>query len=175
MFRLVSPPGPHDGFLTWYAITYEAMNVSEDGQYEDLFVPDRTGIIRPCTDPLDSLSCANLNNKEFNLTAQPVEPTQGPRLDLERVAVVPNPYRALEAWDRSEHEVHFVNLPERARIRIYTIAGDLVAEIQHNDTVRDFARWDLKNASGHEVSSGIYVYRIETDRFDFQDRFVVIR
>ena len=41
--------------------------------------------------------------------------------------------------------------------------------------MRDFERWNLKNASGHEISSGIYLYRVESDAFAFQGRFVVIR
>jgi len=90
--------------------------------------------------------------------------------------VVPNPYRAREAWDHpGSHEVHFVNLPARAVIKVYTVAGDLVREIVHDDRVRDFERWDLKNANGQDVSSGIYMYRIESDLFRVQDRLIVIR
>ena len=59
--------------------------------------------------------------------AGPVEPTGGPALDLQRVLAVPNPYRGSEVWDRpGQSEVHFINLPTQARIRIYTLAGDLV-------------------------------------------------
>jgi len=41
--------------------------------------------------------------------------------------------------------------------------------------VRDFERWDLKNANGRDVASGIYMFRIEADAFFAQNRFVVIR
>jgi len=41
--------------------------------------------------------------------------------------------------------------------------------------VRDFERWDLKNQRGRNVASGIYMYRVESDAFEFQDRFIVIR
>jgi hypothetical protein len=92
------------------------------------------------------------------------------------VSVVPNPFRAAEAWDQAGgNQVHFINLPEKARIRIYTAAGDLVREIVHDDSVRDFAIWDLKNGQGENVSSGIYVYRVESGVFSAQSRFVVIR
>ncbi len=174
VFKLVPPPGPHDGFRTWYTITYEGFNQREN-TYEDLFVPDLTGIIGPCFGAAPD-SCYNLNNKLTNIIAQPVEPSAGPTPDLERVSVVPNPYRASEAWDpAASHEVHFINLPPRARIRIYTVAGDLVAELHHDDAVRDFERWDLRNQNGQNVASGIYVYRVEAASFTFQHRFVVIR
>ena len=165
---LMTPPGPHNGFRTWYSITYEGRNIN-DNTYEDMFVKDPS-----CTNP-DSALCVNLNNKLANMTG-PVEPTEGPSENLQQVSVVPNPFRANEAWDTNgASEVHFINLPSTARIRIYTLAGDLVADLQHNDTVRDFARWDLKNGNGEAVVSGIYVYRVESGVFTHQSRFIVIR
>ncbi len=90
--------------------------------------------------------------------------------------VVPNPYRARSEWDSpTGHELHFINLPVEARIRIYTVAGDLVAELHHTDRVHDFERWNLKNGDGRDVTSGIYMYRVEASSFSFQDRFIVIR
>ena len=183
VFRIVIPPGPHDGFLTYYSVTYELLDVAAEKTREDMFVPDTTGIIGPCTNPADHRTCPNLNNKLANLSA-PVTPSGGPTRDLERVLVVPNPYRAREEWEvGGNHDIHFVNLPERAKIRIFTVAGDLVRELDHdarasgNDitSVRDFERWNLKNADGRDISSGIYVFRVESDVFSFQGRFVVIR
>jgi hypothetical protein len=169
VFRLISPPGPHDGFRTWYTITYEARNIT-DNDFLDLFVPDLTN----CTTPPSQ--CPNLNHKARNMTSTPIEPTGGPTADLERVSVIPNPFRANEAWDTQDgNELHFVNLPAQARILIYTLSGDLVIRLDHNDPVRDFERWDLKNENGQHVSSGIYVYRVETSSFSFQNRFIVIR
>jgi len=169
---LRAPPGPHDGFRTWYSITYEARNNSLDGGYADLFVPD----LANCATPSDPSTCPNLNHKLLNLTAEPVEPTGGPTSDLESVIVVPNPFRANAPWDSpGANEVHFTNLPNDARIKIYTVAGDLVAELSHNDRVRDFERWNLKNQNGRDVASGIYVFRVEASSFTFQDRFIVIR
>lgn len=169
---LRAPPGPHDGFRTWYSITYEGKNRGLDGEYADLFVPD----LAHCATPLDSLKCPNLNNKLLNIIPQPVEPTAGPTANLERVSVVPNPFRASAAWDGpGGSEIHFLNLPQDARVRVYTVAGDLVADFKHTDRVRDFARWDLKNPAGHDVVSGIYMYRVEAGSFSFQDRFIVIR
>lgn len=167
---LIPPPGPHDGFRTWYTITYEARNTTSN-DYLDLFLPDTIN----CQNP-DPRTCPNLNHKARNLTSTPSEPTSGPTANLQRVAVVPNPFRAREVWDLpGGNELHFINLPSQAKIRIYTVAGDLVAELQHQDNVRDFTRWDLKNGRGEDVSSGIYMYRVEAAGFFQQDRFVVIR
>lgn len=175
MFVLMAPPGPHDGFRTWYAITYEAFNMA-DNNYEDLFLPDTLDNYARCDTVGRPTTCPNLNHKGRNMISAPVEPTAGPEENLERVSVVPNPFRASEAWETTgQNEVHFINLPARASIKVYTISGDLVAEMEHNDPVRDFHRWDLKNQSGQDVASGIYMYRVESDNLSFQYRFVVIR
>lgn len=169
---LRAPPGPHDGFRTWYAITYEAKNISADGTYSEMFVPD----LANCANPSNPGSCPNLNSRLINIIPEPVEPTAGPTANLERVTVVPNPFRGSAPWDSpAGNEVHFLNLPQNARIKIFTVAGDLVTEFEHSDRIHDFARWDLKNQQGLAVASGIYMYRVEAATFSFQDRFIVIR
>jgi hypothetical protein len=175
VWAFVAPPGPHDGFRTWYTVTYEAKNLI-DNTYEDLFVPDSSDTSKCGPPPWRPGNCPNLNHKSANMTAEPIEPTGGPTGNLQAVAVVPNPFRGREAWDRPDgNEVHFINLPPRAKIRIYTVAGDLVRELSHNDPTRDFERWDLNNTNGKAVASGVYMYRIESGSFSVQNRFVIIR
>jgi hypothetical protein len=180
VIRLIAPPGPHDGFRMYYSITYEGLNLL-DNTYSDLFVPgpyDTSGNYSLCGTPGDSTTCPriNLNSKNTNLIIAPVEPTGGPTQNLERVAVVPNPYRAHETWDQvGDHEIHFINLPAHSTIRVYTVAGDLVTTLQHDDPVRDFERWNLTNSNSHPVAWDIYVYRVDASSFTFQSRFVVVR
>ncbi len=178
VFVLVAPPGPHDGFKTYYSITYEKLNTT-DADFEDLFIPDTLDNFARCGTYGDASTCPNLNHKLRNL-AGPVQPTGGPTANTERVGVVPNPYRGGEVWDpANSNEVHFINLPPTATIKIYTVAGDLVREIHHSDTIHDFERWDLRSGSNQQVASGIYIYRIEAQvdgrEFTFQNRMVVIR
>jgi hypothetical protein len=162
-------------------VTYEQFNSGLEGTFDEILVPDTLDSFARCTNPADRLTCPNLNNKLANIT-EAVEPTGGDSPDLEKVLVVPNPYRAAEDWDApGSHDIHFVNLPERARIQVYTVAGDLVTTLDHvgrppgTTTTRDFERWNLKNAHGHDVAAGIYVYRVTSDTFAFQGRFIVIR
>ncbi len=183
VWKLIAPAGPHDGYAVYYSITYEGRNIGGN-DYQDLFVPDTLadpGLTQAeryarCDTVGRPTSCPNKNHRATNMTSPAVYPTGGPTSNLERVAVVPNPYRRTEPWDQpGSHELHFINLPSKARIRIFTLAGDLVAEIHHEDAVLDFARWDLKNADGRDVASGIYIYRVEAGSLTFQNRFVVVR
>jgi hypothetical protein len=191
---LSPPPGPHDGFRTWYSITYEVLNTTSN-DFTDMTIPDTLDNRARCGSTGTSLdSCPNLNSKAANVSndvwqpraasaepdshvfARSIEPTGGPTANLVTVGVVPNPYRASEAWNQpGAHELHFINLPANARIRIYTLSGDLVRDLDHADPIRDFERWDLKNGVGRDVASGIYMYRVEAQNFSFQSRFIVIR
>jgi len=190
---LASPAGPHDGFRTWYSITYEDLN-TRSYDYVDQFIPDTLDSFARCGTPGVRATCPNLNHKAANVGndvwepsaasadadshffAKAVEPSPGPAANVALVGVVPNPYRAAEAWNPvGSNELHFVNLPAQARIRIYTLAGDLVRDIRRADPIRDFERWDLKNEVGRDVASGIYLYRVDANNFTFQSRFIVIR
>ena len=102
---------------------------------------------------------------------------------LADVIVVPNPYEAGKVpWDRElgEH-VEFRNLPERATIRIYTVAGDLLRELRHgggeSSERSDTHRWDLTNGRQEKVASGVYVYHITTplNSEETSGYFLVIR
>jgi hypothetical protein len=87
---------------------------------------------------------------------------------LGQVIVVPNPYEVGKSpWEAQlGPQVEFRNLPEKATIRIYTLAGDLVRVIDHGrgrfHELRDASAWDLKNSSGRRVASGVYVFQVET-------------
>jgi hypothetical protein len=77
--------------------------------------------------------------------------------------------------------VEFRNLPQDAgTIRIYTLAGDLVEEIQFDGrTGQGTVEWDLVSRNGQDVTSGVYLYSIETDTNSAYPRnigkFVIIR
>jgi hypothetical protein len=63
--------------------------------------------------------------------------------------------------------VHFINLPHKCTIRIFTIDGDLVREIEH-DVPEGYPqssheRWDVVTRNTQAVVSGIYYYSVESD------------
>jgi hypothetical protein len=82
--------------------------------------------------------------------------------DADKINVFPNPYYGLSPEDvsTSEERVTFTHLPQRANIKIFSIAGQLVRIINKEETGQ-YMNWDLRNSSGERVSSGIYVAHIE--------------
>jgi hypothetical protein len=89
--------------------------------------------------------------------------------NLERVAVVPNPYRGRAEWDPAagDGRIHFIHLPEGSTVRIFTASAELVRELTLDSTrnpggTTGELEWDLRNGKGQKVVSGIYVYQVET-------------
>ncbi len=123
-----------------------------------------------------------------------IEPTTPSQRDYayneSEVYVVPNPATtaSMQPWTLSPNnedptgiKVEFRNLPaDRGTIRIYTLAGDLVEELQFDGrTGAGSMKWDLVSRNGQDVTSGVYLYSIETDTNAAFKRnigkFVVIR
>lgn len=101
----------------------------------------------------------------------------------EPVGVYPNPYRINAAWDGTNalnRKIMFYNLPARSEIRVYTLAGEVVAEMKHEassykgDTrwFNDFSianrklsggeyAWDLLSNSRQNLTTGLYLYTVK--------------
>jgi hypothetical protein len=111
-----------------------------------------------------------------------------------QVYVVPNPYRGSAQWDLSPNaadptgtHVDFFNMPPgQWTLRIYTVAGDLVQTLRWDDlmvngrpqreTATDGqATWNLISRNGQDVTSGIYMFSVESDLGTSQGKFVLIR
>jgi hypothetical protein len=100
------------------------------------------------------------------------------------VWVVPNPYRANSSWERQPvvgdaftRHIDFMGLPKaRTRIRIYTLAGDLVQTIDHDGSNGDGeAPWNLISRNGQDVESGVYLFSVDSPLGHQIGRFVLIR
>jgi hypothetical protein len=136
------------------------------------------GDARSGTEPLATAQTAN---------AVYIAPSGSPDLPPR---VVPNPYRAYVDYTRSysnglmwenqndgttaffpqtDRRLEFINLPRQCLIRVFTLAGDLVAIIPHNITgdgnlgwaSQYSERWDLNNRNRQQVVSGIYLFSVE--------------
>jgi hypothetical protein len=73
-----------------------------------------------------------------------------PAENLTEVAPYPNPFVISEGTEK----LTFDRLPYLAKIKIYTVAGELVREINWGD------KWDGRNKAGELVAGGIYIFYI---------------
>ncbi len=123
-----------------------------------------------------------------NLTA--VKPVLKPRKTPDQITVVPNPYRGdvdyttvgrwestdRGFWSESDRKIAFFNVPEKCTIRIFTLAGDLVATLYHNNPSSGVATWNLISKNNQAIVSGLYLYVVETDQGERAvGKFMVIK
>ena len=119
-----------------------------------------------------------------------------PSTKVGEVKVVPNPYRTDQDytfegggweglgrnWTENRRVIWFIHLPSKATIRIFTMAGDLVATRYHDDQNRTTPdrpigqeEWNLLSESGRAIASGVYVFLVESSLGSQIGKFVVIR
>jgi hypothetical protein len=87
------------------------------------------------------------------------------RTDLTQVHTVPDPYYVRSAFDvgPSNKTLRFVNLPEEATVRIYSLNGTLVQVLEHDDPLGGGElAWDLRNRNNQFVASGVYFFVVES-------------
>jgi hypothetical protein len=86
------------------------------------------------------------------------------RTDLSRVHTVPDPYYVRSAFELgpSNKVLRFVNLPNQAVVRIFTLNGTLVRVLTHDDIQGGGElSWDLRNRNNQFVASGVYFFVVE--------------
>ena len=79
-------------------------------------------------------------------------------------------------WAR---EIHFGNLPPVCKIRIYTLAGDLVQEIDHyypnGGPGSQEETWNVISRNTQSITSGIYLWSVRSDQTEQLGKLVIIK
>jgi hypothetical protein len=134
---------------------------------------------------IESLESGITRNKAMVVSG----PAPGEDVIGDKVVVFPNPYRVEANWDMGQrvrdHYLWFTNLPARCVLRIYTLSGDLVYELQFDgatyagegtrglyDPRRELdvkalsfsgttCAWNLITRGGQAAATGLYLYSVE--------------
>ncbi len=116
-------------------------------------------------------------------------PGAGEKVAGDQVTVFPNPYRVEARWDvganARDHYLWFGNLPTHSKLKVFTIAGDLVYETDFDGASyhgasargvynpatdldvgapslsgRTFA-WNMISREGQAIASGLYMFAVQ--------------
>lgn len=171
-----------DGDTTAYVYKYTVDNIVNGWQYAAAVTSFDRG--NPESN-LESLESSFLSN---NFRAFPgTLPNKD--MDANEPFAYPNPYYYGAAWEgqsnfqEESRKLIFANLPERCKIRIFTVAGDFIDEIHHDqnyngsDTrwyqtfgAEDASEnvfsggehsWDLLSLDSQIISRGLYMFSVE--------------
>ena len=98
---------------------------------------------------------------------------------LDLINVVPNPYYGYSTYEqnRIDNRVRITNLPNKCKIKIFTLNGTLVRTFDRDVSGQEdlylvstdfvhskrlsYQDWDLKNQSGISIASGLYIIYID--------------
>jgi hypothetical protein len=142
---------PLDGIPYYYAVSaYDGYKSAEEAGQELL----------PSYSPLSNYK-KSVDNAPIPVFPGTLYETGDDIPSLDRVLVVPNPYRGTAEWEvEYEDRIKFTNLPPVAKISIFSLSGDLIKEIEHtNGQAEEY--WDLVTRNNQSVVSGLYVYVVE--------------
>jgi len=86
--------------------------------------------------------------------------------DLDNVSVVPNPYIVNSDFNESpgNNLIRFTRLPSKCTISIYTISGEFVTRLDHDDPFGGNEWWNFgeNRSRDEEIAPGLYIYAVET-------------
>jgi len=151
----------------------------DDGTHPEADDPD--GV----TGTAESLESGRWQNNTFGVVGAASLKRAGVS-DLSNVRVVPNPYNIASPrmmYEGGSEKINFFNLTGNCTIRIYTLTGDLVSTIEHDDGSGDEA-WDNPTGELYQVTSetqravtGVYIANIHDNDTEesVNVKFVIIR
>ncbi len=156
--RLTAPPFIVDTTITGIDSTFDSTFVAPINFSEG----DYVGWIPPVPFSSDDVFQFTVNQGHLDAGKE--------KADLDRIAVVPNPYVATSSWEprstystgRGERKIDFINLPRKCSIRIYTMSGFHVKTLEHNESFQDGAEsWNLVSKDGMDIAYGVYIFHVD--------------
>lgn len=106
--------------------------------------------------------------------------------ELDLIKVVPNPYVVTHAGEerllstqtsgRGEREIRFTHIPPGAKITIYTVRGELIKTLYHDDLFVGDVYWNLRTEENIDTAYGVYIYVVEVPNVGKKiDKFALIK
>jgi hypothetical protein len=147
----------------WHFVFGTSFNL--DSSFSQLIMPEKGDIFKITSNkPLD-----RYDKFEFTITGNKYSSAKA-KNDLDKIFVVPDPYvaastlepRLIRQTGRGQRRVDFVNLPPKCTIKIFTMSGHLVQEIDHDSPIEKGREpWDMRTKDGLEVAFGVYIFHVD--------------
>jgi hypothetical protein len=80
-------------------------------------------------------------------------------INLDKIRVVPDPYIVSNEWETNQFgkKLMFNHLPSQCKISIFTVAGDHIIDLNHDDN-QGYMFWDMRTYNDQYIAYGLYVY-----------------
>jgi hypothetical protein len=142
-------------------------------------IPYSEGFVNPVEGTVIRFLTNKPNSRDdiftFNTKKVAINAAQA-KTDMDKIKVVPNPYFIRNELDRDPNVAHLMltHLPEVCTIRLYTLAGDLIQQIEHTSGTGQEI-WNDLTRNDQIPASGVYIYHISSAFGEKVGRFAIIR
>ena len=130
--------------------------------------------------PLETQGVLNLSTKKpfnrndfytFGTFASKIT-SEKAKNELDLIKVVPNPYvvthegesrlLSTQTSGRGEREIRFTHIPPGTKISIFTVRGELIRTLTHDNLFVGDVYWNLRTEENLDVAYGVYIFVAET-------------
>lgn len=120
----------------------------------------------------------------FTTTAQFIDPKKAAQEFQQDPYVIPNPYVGSASFEaerfaisgRGERRIEFRGLPEKCTIRIFTVRGELVQTLNHDNPLQGYESWDLRTKDNLDVAPGLYIFHVDAENLGTKiGKFAIIK
>ena len=66
-------------------------------------------------------------------------------------------------------------MPQSCTIKIFTVTGEKIRELNHENDIEGNAWWDLRSYNNQEVAPGLYIYTVEASGNKKIGKFAIVR
>jgi hypothetical protein len=124
-----------------------------------------------------SVDAAGNESGMTNRNATALVPARRPAENALNVKVFPNPFRLVSGLPTAGEEtsIIFTNLPEICTIRIYTVIGELVRKLEHQNPNSGEEVWNQLTESRQKTAAGIYLWTVESSVGHAKGTLVLIK
>lgn len=105
------------------------------------------------------------STKGMNATKLSDNPNADKQALLDKIHAVPNPYYGYAGYETNRYDtrVKFINLPAKASVSVYALDGTLIRRIEKDNANQSFIDWDIRNAKGLPIASGMYMIHVNAE------------
>ncbi len=160
---------------------FDALNIFAPGTAACPTMPSAVQYANFSTDTLSSPKNNNFGLYTFSTADifSDINNADKAKSALDLINVVPNPYYAYSSYEqnRLDNVVRITNLPNKCKIKIFTMNGTLVRTFDRDVSGQEdinvssseyvhskrlpYQDWDIKNQSGIPVASGLYIIYVD--------------
>jgi len=152
-----------NGIMTWQAtiFAFNFRNATSSDELPKIGDVYRVDSKRPFTSKDEFIIDVVRATKEMEQAAE----------DLDKIKVVPNPYIVTNTMEPAVRNIFlnqrrrliFTHIPSQCEIKIFTVSGYLVDEIQVDNEPGDgIVFWDLLTKENLEIAPGVYFYHVKS-------------